>query len=79
MSDHVVAIATCVTSGADGQRVRLTAGVVWAANDPIVIFRPDLFRPLSSETNSVRQPVEQATAAPGEKRRSPGRPRKVVD
>jgi len=75
---HVVATATCVTAGPDGQRVRLTQGVVWPADDPIVLLRPDLFRALD-DSQPQRAPVEQATAAPGEVKRGPGRPRKKVD
>ena len=46
MARHVVAAATCVTATPDGQRIRLTEGVVWSADDPIVLSRPDLFRAL---------------------------------
>jgi len=76
---HVVATATCVTAGPDGNRVRLTQGVVWNADDPMVLYRPDLFRPLEEGDRTSRRPVEQATAAPGEVKRGPGRPRKKVD
>lgn len=79
MAGHVVAIATCVTAGPNGQRVRLTEGVVWSADDPMVLSRPDLFRNLMDGDVAVRRPVEQATAVPGEVRRGPGRPRKKVD
>lgn len=79
MTRHVVAAATCVTAGPDGQRVRLTEGIVWSADDPMVIYRPNLFRPLDEGDVQTRRPVEQATAAPGEVKRGPGRPRKKVD
>ena len=72
---HVVAAANCTTADQNGVRVRLTEGVVWDANDPFVIFRPDLFRHLDAGDRQVRT-VEQATSAPGEKRKA-GRPRKT--
>ena len=72
MSRHVVATSTCVTATADGQRVRLTAGVVWSADDPIVLSHPELFRALDDGARPRRK-VEQATAAPGEVRRQTGR------
>jgi hypothetical protein len=72
---HVVAIGTLVTSDRNGNRVRLQEGTVWDADDPFVAYRPDLFRPLDG---GRRAPVEQASAAPGEVRRGPGRPRKSL-
>lgn len=72
---HVVAAANCTTADQNGVRVRLTEGVVWDAKDPFVIFRPDLFRPLEPGDRQERT-VEQATSAPGEKRKA-GRPRKT--
>lgn len=78
MARHVVAAATCVTATPDGQRIRLTEGVVWSADDPIVISRPELFRALDEDTKPRRQ-VEQATAAPGEVKRQSSRPRKKAD
>lgn len=74
---HVVAAANCTTADQNGIRVRLSEGVVWDANDPFVIFRPDLFRPLDSGDRQTRY-VEQATSAPGERRKA-GRPRKITD
>jgi hypothetical protein len=79
MAQHVVATLTCVTAGPDGQRVRLTEGVVWQANDPMVLHRPDLFRALDDSPQVGRRSVEQATAVPGEVRRGPGRQKKNVD
>lgn len=76
MSRHVVANGTCVTANQNGVRIRITEGVVWSADDPFVLFRPDLFRPLD-DTDHRSSVVEQATKAPGEVRR--GRPRKVAD
>jgi hypothetical protein len=76
MSNHVVAIATCTTADQNGVRVRLTEGVVWDAKDPFVIYRPDLFRHLDEPRSS--RTVEQATAAPGEQRKT-SRPRKTTE
>lgn len=45
----------------DGKPVLVHAGDVFPANDPIVKGREHLFAPAP--------PIEQATAAPGEKRR----------
>ena len=73
---HVVAIGTLVTADRDGRRIRLQEGTVWEDSDPFVRFRPDLFRPLDEGKSAPKPPVEQASAAPGEKRRGPGRPRK---
>lgn len=75
MAKHVVAAATCVTADANGLRVRLTEGVVWSADDPIVLFRPELFRALDEDTKPKRK-VEQATAAPGETRQTSRSPKK---
>lgn len=64
-----------VTTAIDGAKVRLTQGDAWEGDDPLVKARPDLFtdRPekvhSSAEPNSVTRHVEQATAAPGEKRK----------
>lgn len=77
MARHVVATATCVTADANGQRVRLTEGVVWSADDPMVLFRPDLFRALADDPKPKRK-VEQTTAAPGETRTT-GRTVKKAD
>lgn len=56
----------------DGARIALEVDDVWAADDPIVKARPDLF---SAEPRKVHrttaQPggeIETATARPGEKR-----------
>ena len=73
---HVVAAANCTTADQNGIRVRLTEGVVWDTKDPFVIFRPDLFRPLDAGDRQERG-IEQATSAPGEKRKA-GRPRKTT-
>ncbi len=49
---------------------RLERGAAWDASDPVVVGHPDMFSvsPLLVMT-SDRGLVEQATAAPGEKRK----------
>jgi len=67
------ATSTCVVAHA-GLRITLQAGEAWDADDPLVAANPDMFsaRPLTvrgtAATGLVDRPVEQATAAPGEKR-----------
>jgi hypothetical protein len=67
----VYAVATCASSTDDGIGVNLREGDVWAADDPFVRSHPGLF---SDEPPGPRFPlrtvrvVEQATAAPGERR-----------
>jgi hypothetical protein len=50
----------------DGEAVVLNPNEIFNADDPIVRARPKLFKPL--EASRQRPDVEQATAAPGEKR-----------
>lgn len=67
-----------------GTTVRLTEGEAWDADDPLVVARPDLFRPEPSVVRSTAgkpvrrtrsaRPIEQATKAPGEKRTGKSRP-----
>ena len=73
----VYAKSTTAFQGPDGFVVALHAGEVWADDDPIVKARPEQFSTVP--TFARRSPgggavdvvpyVEQATAAPGEKRR----------
>jgi hypothetical protein len=72
---YVFAKGTGVTT-VDGVRVNLTVGEAWDATDPVVGARPDLFsdqpqfvrRTAGGLVVTQRAEVEQATAAPGEKR-----------
>jgi hypothetical protein len=69
MSTRIVyAAADCVVRH-DNTTLRLVTGQAWDADDPFVKSRPDLF---ASEPGVVCRsgpaPVEQATAAPGERR-----------
>jgi hypothetical protein len=55
----------------NGGRVMVRKGTHWPANDPIVKTQPSLFSTDPSYGLSYTadpEPVEQATAAPGEKR-----------
>ncbi len=67
----------CTTSavvGWKGQTLRLTANTVWPASDPFVVAHPEMFADapevVESSTGAVYRGIEQATAAPGEKRNS---------
>lgn len=59
------AATTSVNHG--GIVVRLVAGDPWWADDPFVRARPELFNDRPAVIYGQR-PVEQASAAPGEKR-----------
>lgn len=72
----VYATANVVVTRPSGEGISIHAGQHWPANDPVVRDFPDLFSddpriglrvsaPLSED-----EPVEQATAAPGEKRQT---------
>lgn len=57
----------------DGKLVRLVKDDPWRDDDPIVVAAPEFFvdEPSKVQTSVARvslSPVEQATAAPGEKR-----------
>lgn len=68
-----VVYANCNTSvGApNGSIQQLNIGEVWDADDPLVKARPELFdlSPTRVKSSSGYGFVEQATAAPGEKRK----------
>jgi hypothetical protein len=63
---------TSAMLGWKGQTIYLRADSVWRADDPFVKAHPDMFAdtPQQLETSSGAEfrGVEQATAAPGEKR-----------
>ena len=67
----VFAAATCVV-GFNGGRVNLSEDDAWDADDPFVKARPEFFRDrpknVFGAAGRVAAPVEQASAAPGEKR-----------
>ena len=66
-----------VSTMVDGRRVRLTKDDPWRDDDPVVKAVPAFFvdEPSEVRTSLSRQStvVEQATAAPGEKRNTPRR------
>ena len=71
MSDIVYAQSTCSAATADGIPVRMVEGEPWAAEDPFVKTHPGLFAatpPGPGFPRRTEHPVEQATAAPGERR-----------
>lgn len=71
----VVYAATDSAVGHGGVVVHVRIGEVWAADDPLVAARPDLFAPAPTRVRTTTDPagvrsgtVEQATARPGERR-----------
>lgn len=69
------ATATCYVPMPDGGRVKVIKGSHWPADDPIVLAHQDLFSGdaryglmYTVQPDGYDAPVEQATAAPGEKR-----------
>jgi hypothetical protein len=81
--DIVYATANAVVGLPGGGQARVRAGSHWPASDPVVLAQPSLFSTdarygLNFSTPpaepAVRQemPVEQATAAPGERRNRRG-------
>lgn len=63
----VYAAANCVVRY-NNLTLRLTPGDPWDATDPFVKSRPDLFSDAPATVHRTFRPVEQATAAPGERR-----------
>jgi hypothetical protein len=71
---YVFAKYTTTIGGPHGGTWSITEGEVWDADDPVVKGRPDAFAktPVRVRTSQGhREVVEQATAAPGERRRTP--------
>jgi hypothetical protein len=71
MPRFVYATANCGTATSDGIGIDLREGDVWDALDPIVLTHPGLFSDTPPAPNFPRRTVpavEQATAAPGERR-----------
>ena len=71
----VYACASAVVAVADGSRYRVAKGSHWPADDPVVQAQPSLFCDdarfglnFSTEPVGYDDPIEQVTAAPGEKR-----------
>ena len=72
MPDICYALSTLSTANhANGVLIHMTEGEVWAADDPFVLARPDLFSdspPVIRRTAPAPAPIEAATKAPGERR-----------
>lgn len=66
-STIVFAAAQCAVHW-NGLTLRLNPGDPWDATDPFVRARPDLFSDVPAVVNRTSVRVEQATAAPGERR-----------
>lgn len=74
--DVVYARGTSVVTTPDGGRHTVQGGQHWPADDPVVRANPGLFSPdprygvsfSVAPAELSEPPVEQATAAPGEKR-----------
>lgn len=67
----VYAKSTTSIGGPNGLTYQLIAGEAWNADDPVVVSHPGFFSELPLRVRSSSDgwlPVEQATAAPGEKR-----------
>ena len=62
---HYRAKESC-TGDINGEVFVLSANAIYAHDDPVRLGRPELFTPLEAERS--RPLVEQATAAPGERR-----------
>jgi hypothetical protein len=74
--DVVYAAVTAPVTTASGLSGMVHKGTHWPANDPVVLANPDYFTDdprfglnYSVEPDGYDAPVEQATAAPGERRR----------
>jgi hypothetical protein len=73
--DIVYATASSVVALPGGGQKHVAKGSHWPADDPIVLAQPSLFSEdaryglnFSAEPAGYDHPVEQATAAPGERR-----------
>lgn len=66
---YVFAVSSASVGWNDGL-VRLFEGDVWRADDPFVKAHPRFFSSVPVRVHSVAGVVEQATAAPGEKRQT---------
>ena len=67
-ADAVLEAKTSFTATVDGARIDIHAGDRIDADHPAVRKWPDFFGPLLIQHRSPAGKVEQATAAPGEKR-----------
>lgn len=65
---ELFAARTAFAASLDGETVIIQPGQVVDANDPILKGRSELFEPFAPKIRKYSGQVEQATAAPGEKR-----------
>jgi hypothetical protein len=61
-------IVMALTSFVGGAGLTVIKGDLFAADDPIVKKHPTLFGPVALRRSGSEPRIEQATAAPGEKR-----------
>ena len=67
--EYVIATSTSFFNMPDGQAIFVEAGERWAKDSALVRKYPGSFaKPEEGDIRGVEGPVEQATAAPGEKR-----------
>ncbi|HEU4544449.1 MAG TPA: hypothetical protein VFR23_25185 [Jiangellaceae bacterium] len=71
MSDTVFATRSCATEF-NGRPIRVRKGEPWAADDPFVEAKPDLFTSAPEGRRTGPPRVERATRAPGEVRQGGG-------
>jgi hypothetical protein len=65
--EYVFSQAAC-SFDHDGLTINLQPDQVWDANDPVVRAHPELFAADPVRVRRTVSPVEEATAAPGQKR-----------
>lgn len=69
MSDTIVVAVDTVNVSFNGQRWHIVRGSAWDASDPLVKAHPGVFTSdAGRHVHRTQTPVEQATAAPGERR-----------
>ena len=72
----IVFVRQSVSTVVDGRPVRLSKDQAWDSDDPVVAARPELFNDApeivhtSVPRSTVTNAAEQATAAPGETRKT---------
>lgn len=68
MSDNVAVAIQTANVTHRGERLHIQAGSAWDASDPVVREYPSLFTTDARALRRSEPVVEQATAAPGERR-----------
>lgn len=72
MGDFVLSKVNAIVA-VNGRQFRLRENEPWAADDPVVQAFPSYFTRTPERVRRSEPVVEEATAAPGEKRRSRAR------